>query len=879
MNDLIINRWNEFEYSLSNNLISKNKLLRCLVEFRNNILKLLPENHSLIFQLKVKLSTGEYRSISKCYLIKGSELIEILDELLLNLEIRLDAYNEIECSSFIITYKIFDSEISTKKIHKSVQPLGITKKLPSIQIAGFNLPRTMDITTWGDVHFLPGGNEALIFKYRSKGVYTVKINKHTLHVELKYKDKVVVKFTDILLNTGDLSEFKRRINNHTYYFKDGKVLYKEFTYKKPYIPKLGRRINYDREKDFKVITMDLETRSINGKISPYACSIYDGKEFKFFYLSDYENSDALLKASILHIMTKTYNKYTVYLHNFSKFDGIFLVKVLTELSNKINIIMRDSNILNVVFHYGKNKLHFKDSYLMLPLSLKKLAKSFNVEDKGIFPYKFVDTINLDYDGPVPEFKYFEGISEYEYNNYVNDFKNRNWNLRNETEFYCNQDVLILYKIIFNFTEEVFNLFDILVISYTTLSSLAFAIFRSNYMKEDQICTLDGKLYIYGKESYRGGYVDVFRPSGKNIRGYDVNSLYPYIMRNNPMPVGQPTFFKGDILQIYPDILNNENKFLLIKVEIESPSNMDKPFILKSVGTNSIAPLGKWHGIYTSTEIIRALELNYKIKIIDGVIFNTEYIFKDYVDELYKIKSSSKKDSAWYLISKLLLNSLYGRFAINPNLCQHKIIEDSLVIEYFKDEKYIVEDIIPLSNDRVLIRFVEDVFKRKDIIANYKTMKSNISIAAAVTAGARTFMQPFITEYNAYYTDTDSIYTDQYLPEEYIGNKLGQFKLEHQFDEAVFLCPKVYGGINSEYELTKVKGLKNPVKFNDLKNLLSKDNVLEVDNEKWYRNLKDGVISVKKEIYSLMLTANKRHIIFDKQNKFISTKPFNVVDEE
>jgi hypothetical protein len=59
-------------------------------------------------------------------------------------------------------------------------------------------------------------------------------------------------------------------------------------------------------------------------------------------------------------------------------------------------------------------------------SLKKLAENFNVTNKGIFPFKFVNHIYtaLDYIGKVPNFKYFEGlgISLEEYNNYSKDFK-------------------------------------------------------------------------------------------------------------------------------------------------------------------------------------------------------------------------------------------------------------------------------------------------------------------------------------------------------------------------------------------------------------------------------------------------------------------------
>ena len=45
------------------------------------------------------------------------------------------------------------------------------------------------------------------------------------------------------------------------------------------------------------------------------------------------------------------------------------------------------------------------------------------------------------------------------------------------------------------------------------------------------------------------------------------------------------------------------------------------------------------------------------------------------------------------------------------------------------------------------------------------------------------------------------------------------KLEHIFEEAVFLAPKVYGGINKYVWIVQVKGLKNPISFNELKPLL------------------------------------------------------------
>lgn len=57
----------------------------------------------------------------------------------------------------------------------------------------------------------------------------------------------------------------------------------------------------------------------------------------------------------------------------------------------MDIVRKDGKFINIKITYNdKYTLTFKDSLLILPSSLSKLAKSFNIENKGIFPYKFVD---------------------------------------------------------------------------------------------------------------------------------------------------------------------------------------------------------------------------------------------------------------------------------------------------------------------------------------------------------------------------------------------------------------------------------------------------------------------------------------------------------
>ena len=69
--------------------------------------------------------------------------------------------------------------------------------------------------------------------------------------------------------------------------------------------------------------------------------------------------------------------------------------------------------------------------------------------------------------------------------------------------------------------------------------------------------------------------------------------------------------------------------------------------------------------------------------------------------------------------------------------------------------------------------------------------------------------------------------------------------------------------------------KNKIKFNDLKPLLIKNNSIKLNQEKWFKNIGQGNISIKDEIYTLMLTENKRELIFDNNNIFIETKPIKI----
>ena len=104
-----------------------------------------------------------------------------------------------------------------------------------------------------------------------------------------------------------------------------------------------------------------------------------------------------------------------------------------------------------------------------------------------------------------------------------------------------------------------------------------------------IYQISGKIDKDIRLGYTGGAVDMYLPLGENIHVYDVNSLYPNVMKNNPYPVGNPIYFNGDILKDTP------KAFGFFYCKIIAPDNLLHPILQLHYktpnGIRTIAPLG------------------------------------------------------------------------------------------------------------------------------------------------------------------------------------------------------------------------------------------------------------------------------------------------
>ena len=845
----------------------------------------------------------------------------------------LDEYYKKEAlKSLAIKFKIVEGEEASKMSRKLIASSKKLMNRPSLKIGGYNLPISYNYNHWGKIitnkyNTETGNRYVTMYKYDSPMIFRINsfvdtetgqlsnkvqlYNKNVLIAQWLDKfgesnynlNSKIIKNDEIEKEEMKESSFTRSFswpNKREYVYKNGEQIAMINSPSK--VSFLKERKEHKKVSD-KFITMDLETRvKNNGCMEAIACSWHDGKITQSFYLSDYENSDSLLKAALKSIMIKKYNGWKLYFHNFSYFDAVFLMKIISELSTDVKPIIRDNRIIQLIMKYDNNEknkgtITFVDSYNLLPSSLDALAKNFKVENKSFFPFAFVNdpSVSLDYIGNVPDLKYFINTKhkkdpkkylelENNYNKYKNSFPNKEWDLKKELIKYCEQDVRTLHQVISNSAKEIFNMFKLDETKFCTLPSLAFGVYRSKYLEKNEIPLIKGKIYNDIRESYLGGLVDVYKPSAKNVNAYDVNSLYPYAMLTCPMPVGQPIYFEGDPHNF------SDDPFGFFYVSVTSPKDLNIPILPTRVkdkkGMRTICPLGSWKGWYFSEEIKNAMKYGYKFKIHKGYLFKKQIIFKEYVNTLYEKKKTSK-GTPWYGISKMLLNSLYGRFGMTLDHTEYKIITEEETINFINSPQIDDIDLIDFKNGKLMISY-----QKNEDLDQEQEINASVPVAAAVTSWSRIIMSKYLIDYKDQicYIDTDGIKMTGELDPSLVGNEIGQMKLEGTFSEAVFLAPKVYGLLDSRFskgtiegweaQTVKIKGVKMPISYWELKTLLTKSSEgIKISQDKWFRDFEAGTIRVKDEIYTLIVTDTKREIVWDSCGIFVDTKPFIIKNKE
>lgn len=318
-----------------------------------------------------------------------------------------------------------------------------------------------------------------------------------------------------------------------------------------------------------------------------------------------------------------------------------------------------------------------------------------------------------------------------------------------------------------------------------------------------------------RTAYRGGFTyanpvncnrDVY-----NVAGFDVNSLYPSVMAFRPLPYGEPIEFKGEYQKnnIYPLFIQHIRCMFELKenhiptIQIKHSRFFLGTEYLKSSRNRSTGD----HELVELSLSNPDFELFFKhydvfnIEYLGGYMFrqSTE-LFREWVEHWTeeKIKAGKEHNAGKRQIAKLVMNSLYGRFALNPAR-KNKIpwLDSVKDIVRYKMQKYEVCDengnVIkdkegnPVTTD---IKYTTPIYIPVGVFVTAWARYTTISASQKIHEDS--IKQCGHSRY--LYSDTDSIYVEGFeIPDglEVDPFALGKWKLETKSERGRFLQAKRY----------------------------------------------------------------------------------------
>lgn len=400
-------------------------------------------------------------------------------------------------------------------------------------------------------------------------------------------------------------------------------------------------------------TADFETTSDVNDCRVWSWAIFEvGSEDCFKHGKDIK--------SFMEFCNNPRRNYTMAFHNL-KFDGQFILYYLlsegfTWINNKKDATDKTFTTLitdmgqfysiEVFFKRGRgkktNKVKFVDSLKVLNFSVEEIAKSFDLPIKKL---------EMDY----------------------NKYREIGYELDEDELAYVRNDVEIMARAMHIMRKQ----------GHTkiTISSCALSDYKDRNPKFRQMFpVLPEKVDADIRRAYKGGFSYVNPKTAEKVWGrgmvFDVNSLYPSILRNEPMPTGTALPFDGQYQKdlIYPLFIQQFIcKFKLKDGKIPSIQIKNS----SSFMPNEYIEDGNWNeeeGIMLTLCSVD-MELffeQYDVKDIEWIggwkMRSRNHMFDNYVDYWMNEKVESKKKGlkAQTQIAKLFLNSLYGRLGTSPN---------------------------------------------------------------------------------------------------------------------------------------------------------------------------------------------------------------------
>jgi len=327
-----------------------------------------------------------------------------------------------------------------------------------------------------------------------------------------------------------------------------------------------------------------------------------------------------------------------------------------------------------------------------------------------------------------------------------------------------------------------------------------------------------KIYIHSnehvcnieRESYSGGRTECFfigSRGDKETYVYDVNSMYPFVMKNNYFPNAIAGYRKNIKVDEFNRLIEKFLTCALVRVKV------NEPCIVSRINNHILFPVGEFK-TYLCTPEIKLLQRYGKIvEVKEAAFYHKAMLFRDYVNFFYEKRQEAKANGNVIdnYLYKLMLNSLYGKFA-------QKKRGWKIIGQIDKEGSGYAEVWDAKQNKFVNTKwFMNTQWIRSDDEEAYNSFPA---IAAHVTSYARVKLYEYMKKAgldNIFYCDTDSLFTNnkgkEELKEVIHSKKLGYLKLEEVLHNLVINAPKDY----TSQEKVRCKGIpKNAKKISNNK---------------------------------------------------------------
>ena len=367
--------------------------------------------------------------------------------------------------------------------------------------------------------------------------------------------------------------------------------------------------------------------------------------------------------------------------------------------------------------------------------------------------------------PVPLAAYKKDVIDYRLMEKSERKKSANWE---KICSYLKNDCLYLHELVSRFIAE-YGL-------QITLASAGMAQWKKiSGLKAPQT---DREYYKRYSPFYYGGRVECFQ-SGiieKPFSVFDINSAYPYAMMNEHPYSDEVVKVRGYVKDA--DFLN-----------VECVSRGAFPF--RGLGEPGEAaglrfPNDDVRRVYSVTgwEFDAAMDTCTidKVQVIESFRYMDRVSFSPYVKHFYemRLKAIQKRNDAESLFAKLLMNSLYGKFASNPDNYRQYYIVPMDVVAGLDAHGWMFEG-----------EFGPWGLASAELEAEARRYY-NVATSASITGFVRAMLWRAIAgSKGILYCDTDSVAVEIPGKEIKLGSALGEWKHEGEFDKAGIAGKKLY----------------------------------------------------------------------------------------